>query len=202
MLPLIYIPYVATISAILIFLSILPCCPSIRLPPNLEDWLNRHPNVSNALIWEFPAPEGSYAGVPLKYSEWNSTMKWVLQMAFESAWNFKIYENLRIVDPPPNHFNLEDEDAAVTLFDGVHAGHLYIAYVAHCLAIEIKGVVRWSVLNYTSEELEILFDGRHIFQWIFWAHGYLINSDLSGRQHPLLLLYPSYTVKIPDPSNL
>ncbi|GAG54686.1 unnamed protein product [marine sediment metagenome] len=52
LLPLSYIPYVATISAILIIVSILPCCPSIRLPPNLEDWLNRHPNVSNVLIWE------------------------------------------------------------------------------------------------------------------------------------------------------
>ena len=25
---------------------------------------------------------------------------------------------------------------------------------------------------------------------------------LSDKQHPLLLLYPSYTVRIPDPSNL
>lgn len=154
-----YFPYLITITVILSILSILPCtCPPLFQPPNLDEWLEEHPNVRVAIKWEFP--EG--AGIK-NYSKWEVCCKDFLQNAFEFAWFLRIWDGLTIVDPPPNQYDLDDDDEAITGFDRIHAYSLYMAYVAHCLAIEIKEKVPWSILEYNQDELEFLFDGTQMF---------------------------------------
>ncbi len=162
-LPSIYVPYIATITAILTFLAIFITCPIpfpfYSSPPNLEDWLSHHQDVMNAINWVFgDTPDAK------NYVFWGDSRKLVLQKAFESAWYNRVWECLLIFDPPLNVIDLADEDGTRTALDAIQAFSLYIAYVAHCLALQINRVVPWSILNYTQEGLRILLDGREMFK--------------------------------------
>lgn len=160
LLPSPYILYVVPIMTILTILAILPCWPPLFPPPILKEWLDQHPNVRDAINWEF-----ENSGIK-NYDNWEECCKSFLQNAFEFAWYFGgVWRGLTIIDPAPNQYILEEDKEAITGLDGIHAFSLYISYVAHCLAVEMKERVPWSLLEYAQEGLEILLDGRHMF-WL------------------------------------
>jgi len=190
LLPSPYIPYVAPIMATLTILPFLPCWPPLIQPPILEEWLAKHPIVRDAITWVFEGPGAGGAGGTKNYLYWEDCCKSFLQNAFQFAWYFGtwgLWGGLTIIDPPPNQFILEDDDRAITGLDNIHAFSLYISYVAHCLAVEMKERVPWSLLEYTQEDLEVLLDGRHMF-----SRGY------GGLYCPFYLFHGNATPAPPD----
>jgi hypothetical protein len=133
--------------------------------PDLEDWLSSHPQVRNALIWED-------AGGTHPYASWSAAKKNDLADAFEAAW-FAAPDEL--ADPLPNHATLGDSDSVVQVLSETNAWMLYLAYVAHSLAIEISTGVVWSVTGYSGDNLALLFDSRKLFVWDNARSGYRID---------------------------
>ncbi|MCE7743995.1 MAG: hypothetical protein GPJ52_02550 [Candidatus Heimdallarchaeota archaeon] len=158
-------------------------CQTCRFPtpPDLEEWLEDYPDIQNAIKFQ------SDNGEILSYPDWNNTAKYLLQMAFESAWFNQTYENLRLPDPLPNYADLEDDQEVFTITAGVFASHLFIAYLAVSLAKAVKGT--WSISTYNIEELENLLDGTQMFQFISninneYVGGYLFKVSTFGRAIP------------------
>jgi hypothetical protein len=60
------------------------------------------------------------------------------------------------------------------------AWRLYVAYVGHSLAIEIRQSVPWSIAGDTPEALQALLDGRSMFRWRGDLGGYLVEPGRSG----------------------
>lgn len=117
-------------------------------------WLNSHPNVRDTIVWE--SADGA-----IKYSEWPTDKKEALQEAFFTAW---IGDPITLTDPPPNLSNLNDDQFPSTVISEDNAWALYIAYVAHCLMVEMKGWLTWSLTEYETRDLLILFDSRQLFK--------------------------------------
>jgi hypothetical protein len=136
--------------------------------PNLEAWLFSHPQVSDTMIWEDAKGTHPYAG-------WSITQKGDLAEAFETAWFAAPDE---ILEPLPNEAILNDSDFVVQALSEKNAWELYVAFVAHCLAIEIGGGVAWSITSYSKGNLALLFDCRKMFSWNSADSQYYINFQM------------------------
>lgn len=136
--------------------------------PDLEKWLSSHTQVCNALIWEVP-------GGKFPYASWPVEKKKDLADAFEAAWFAAPDET---PDPLPNHVVLGNNTSVVQVLSETTAWMLYLAYVAHSLAIEISSGVAWSVTGYSSDNLALLFDSRKLFVWDNTHSGYRFDFSL------------------------
>ncbi len=123
--------------------------------PDLADWLEAHPTVRNAIKWD-----NIYSSIA--YDEWPDRAKAELNDAFDLAVQL---QSIALTDPPPNQITQGDNDQVRTLLKRDDAWPLYLAYVAHSLAVEIMGWVNWSVVGYPPEQLDALFDSRSMFHW-------------------------------------
>ena len=133
-----------------------------------------HPEVRSHLIWEdlkytstdqIGTPKGE--ADPVVYDDWTSMNKGLLDEYFYHAYNYlksgaKVFGGPPIPDIPTNQITLDDAEEPYTFFFQSDARRLYLATVAHSLALEIGGFVPWSVTTYTPEDLEILFNSYHL----------------------------------------
>jgi hypothetical protein len=140
---------------------------------DVDEWLQNHPVVCNALVWE------TSSGIQ-RYTDWSSNRKRQLQHAVELA---LINRSLGLTDPPPNAANPADDASATTVLAEDHAWPLFKTYVAKSLAVEIGRFVPWSILGYSDEELALLLDSREMFQWSSRYDGYQIDGN-QGRVIP------------------
>jgi hypothetical protein len=107
---------------------------------------------------------------------WAQSNKNALQAAFDAAWNFS---SIQLNDPPPNVLHPADHNTPTTALSHSDAHSFYLASVAQSLAIEIDNRVGWSVENYSSDNLAIIFDSREFFVWSVADNGFEIQ-DLKG----------------------
>ncbi len=129
--------------------------------PELRSWLAMHPQVRNAMRWDDSfTGDNEFSWTP--YDDWPERRKKDLDRAFDLAIRRK---SIPLTDPPPNAVSQSDNDTQRTVLELAHASRLYLAHLAHSLAVEIMGWVNWSVTTYPADQLSVLFDGRSLFHW-------------------------------------
>ena len=121
-------------------------CKTLKGSPSLLDcWLEHYPKIAEAIIWEVPP---GMPTVPLvAWPDWSATMKAQLRQAWvdANAWyanGMTGFTGTFVEDPPLNQDFAEEDGPFRTVFDGPsQAWPLFLAEVAHCLAVEIGGWV-------------------------------------------------------------
>ncbi|MGH8561478.1 MAG: hypothetical protein ACRES4_05915, partial [Nevskiales bacterium] len=143
------------------------------LPPSLTCWLRAHPRVAGNIKWNFRFDTSAY-DVPetakKAWPSWSAAEKLALELAFEDAWVWcfqqqqplkNLMETLQY--PPPNVLNTSNSGGhphvAVT---EAYAWELYIRWIAVNFLVELGGLVKWSILSYTDEQLQVLLDSNAI----------------------------------------
>lgn len=157
--------------------------------PDLAGWLDAHPKVRDAIKWD-----NVYSS--LGYNEWPDRAKAELNEAFDLAVQL---QSIPLTDPPPNQIVQGDNDRVRTLLKLQHAWPLYLAHVAHSLAVEIMGWVNWSVVDYPPDQLEALFNSHSMFRWNHDEQLYEISLDQHGRAVPSV---PALTYEFLAENNL
>jgi hypothetical protein len=139
--------------------------PALGSPPDVHAWLAAHDFVSSPIGWQYDG--NTYSA----YENWTNAERADLSLAFEKAWNRKL---LGLTDPPPNLATGQ------TIMSPKEARPLYIAHVAHCLAVEIGGWVPWSLVGLSWQELRGLFSVDEIIGfWDEQYQGYGSNSRVT-----------------------
>jgi hypothetical protein len=150
------------------------------MPPILDDWLGQHHGIRDSIIWEYPVPLPVFSPFSFErvqpYKNWPELDKDALQAAFAAVWNCS---SIQLNDPPPNLLHPGDHEPPTTALSYSDAHALYLASVGQSLAVEIDNRVGWSVANYSSDNLAILFNSREFFVWSDADNGYEIQ-DLQG----------------------
>ena len=145
------------------------CRPLIRSPDLLDCWLEHNPKVAEAIIWE--VPPGMPTVALLAWPAWTAAMKAQLRQAWVDAraWYAKGMTGFMgtfVEDPPPNQDFAEEDGPFRTVFDGpTQAWPLFLAQVAHCLAVEIGGWVPWTLRDYEPEALKELLSAFEMFKY-------------------------------------
>lgn len=108
------------------------------------------------------------------YKNWPERDKGALQTAFDAAWNLR---SIEVDDIPANILHPADDHSPTTALSPADANALYLASVGQSLAVEIDNRVGWSVADYSTDNLAVLFDSREFFVWSRAAHnGYEIQD--------------------------
>jgi len=154
--------------------------PSPAPVPDLAAFLAAHPNVTSAMVCQFPNATRSY-------KDWTPAEKKRLDYTFDRAWRGL---PSGLPDPLPNAFPLRDDEHVRQGLNEQNALRLYFINIGWSLACEMRHTVSWTVLDDTPEELAVLFDSRQMFQPIPQAKGtkaaaiYEINNLVSGYSLP------------------
>ena len=128
-------------------------------------WLMRNTKVADSIFWE--DNDG-----PKKWSEWSPERKKELRDAFWETTEW--FKNGR-TGPDPVDFNdpldnvSPDKSSPELLitqaFSADDAWSAYLAYLAWGLSIEIQDLLPWSLTDYDSDALEMLFNSQ---DWYFF----------------------------------
>ena len=130
--------------------------------PDLDQWLNAHPNVGNSMVWE------DSTGSHKRWSNWTTGMKDELQTAFDKA---RMGDSILPLDwIPDNVLTLSDDQIPESRLKRDDDGITTKASVAQSLAVEIGRWVLWSLHDYTPDQLDQLFNINTMFQ--FQPNGY------------------------------
>ena len=154
------------------------------MAPALDQWLSKHHTIRDSIIWEYPTPlPGSFSLQRAQpYKNWPERDKGALQAAFDAAWNLR---SIEVADVPANVLHPLDDHSPTTALSRTDANALYLASVGQSLAVEIGNRVGWSVADYSSDNLAVLFDSREFFVWNRAAHnGYQIADKKGGYVVP------------------
>lgn len=141
--------------------------PQVLVIPDLSLWLNAHPNVRDAIKWE------NTSGTVVPYANWGRSQG-ALNNAYVNAFR-GVATGLPTV--PTNIAPPLDIPNIIASSD---AWSLYLAHVAHSLAVELRGDLPWSITSMTASELSILFDSRQFFSWNSAYAGYQFNGIYGG----------------------
>jgi hypothetical protein len=160
-------------------------CAGLKDSPYLLDcWLDHHPAVANAILWQPPA--GTAATPLVAWPLWSAAKKAELRQAWLHArsWyagGMTIYPGTFVEDPPPNQDSMPDDAPffRTVLDETTQAWPLFLAHVAHSLAAEIGGWVPWSLRTYEPKILESLLSGGEMFAYDTNDGGYF-DSDHPG----------------------
>ncbi len=127
-------------------------------PTNLNNWLNLHPNVREAIVWqdEFNV---------LKYTQWPQSLKNRLQKIFEASWipNPILSERYSLPENIMNHISNDFSESVLTKTDTLTN---YLDYLAYSLRAELAQEVKWSMTTYSPALLANLLDSRTLYQWV------------------------------------
>ncbi|HPO24335.1 MAG TPA: hypothetical protein PK135_06680 [Arenimonas sp.] len=135
--------------------------------PKLSDWLNQHPNVRDAITWERTDL------VMSPYASWGRSQS-SLNDAYIKA--FRGYAS----GLPKVPVNIAPTPDSATMISTADAWDLYLAHVAHSLAIEIRGDLPWSITQMSANELKVLFDSRQFFSRNVNLGTYQFNGVFGG----------------------
>jgi hypothetical protein len=145
-------------------------CKTLKGSPSLLDcWLEHYPKIAEAIIWEVPP---GMPTVPLvAWPDWSATMKAQLRQAWvdANAWyanGMTGFTGTFVEDPPLNQDFAEEDGPFRTVFDGPsQAWPLFLAQVAHCLAVEIGGWVPWTLRDCEPEALKELLSAFEMLKY-------------------------------------
>jgi hypothetical protein len=151
-----------------------------RQPPSLRCWLKANPAVADSIKWNFQFDTNAY-DVPESakkvWSVWSSAEQQALVQAFEDAWNWYYRKKkvpgkplppmsnlMETITYPPVNLNDTTDDTGDpwVAVSADYAWNLYIRWIAVNLLAEIGGHFPWSVLAYSAEQLQVLFDSTAI----------------------------------------
>jgi hypothetical protein len=154
-----------------------------------NEWLNKHPDIANAIIWRETSAKNEPNGFHSNYNLWSKNKKMELSTTF---WKILMDISSNLKEAPNCTIKLS-EDGTVYSTDLKHddAWNYYITYVAHSLRVEIDKLVHWSILKYNSTQLEYLLDSRTFFEYFedkdiysiirwdnsFFSHGAVTIGD-------------------------
>jgi hypothetical protein len=128
-----------------------------------NEWLNKHTNLSNAIIWRENSSKDNPKGIPYAYNTWEDDKKQELSKTF---WNTLLDILPGLNDVPDTTINLSDDGTVYsTDLKPDDAWIYYITYIAHTIRVEIDKLVHWSILRYNSTQLEFLLDSRTFFEY-------------------------------------
>lgn len=141
---------------------------STTMIPNLARWLSLHTNVRDAILWQMT----NAAVVP--YTSWGSGIA-ALNDAFVHAYQGTGNGlNLPLV---PTNVAVPTDLYVRTAFAAAEAWSFYLAHVAHCLAVELRGDLPWSITTMPANELKVLFDSRQFFVWANDLGAYAVDNS-------------------------
>jgi hypothetical protein len=124
-----------------------------------EAWLAENPRIQAALTWDAGDGHG-----PRPYASWSSGDRAALETAVDQA---RTGTMPALSDPPANLVasKLPDDAPAATAIASTDARALYFGYVGRSLMLEMTHALPWSILQYDSLDLAVLFDSRSFFRW-------------------------------------
>jgi hypothetical protein len=167
---------------------------SVTMMPNLANWLSLHPNVRDAIVWE------TSNGAAVPYAFWGNGIG-TLNAAFANAYH-GVPTGL-----PKVPTNIGAPFSVISTSD---AWPLYIAHVAHSLAVELRGDLPWSITTMSTAELRVLFDSRQYFAWdsTFGGYRFAYKSGTYYTASDCTLAPPDYVYgflqanAIPNPTHM
>jgi len=139
----------------------------------LTRYLAAHPDVANAIAWaSAAAPAG------LSYPMWSSAQRLELR---------KVYQQIRkgkfpglSATPATTYFSTgmwEGTPAGVGFgVDEATAWSYFLAHTAHCLCVEIAGLVPWSLAAYSAGQLYVLLSTNTVYSYNATANSYIIGD--------------------------
>lgn len=132
----------------------------------LRCWLDLNPLVAQSMIWQDLDPVSGDVTL-LPYPIWPESLKAELDQTFFYAWQWLDSSLLTPFPIPPDPgVNLFPAEYGKTLvlWNAQQAKVLYLATVAHSLALEIGGFVPWTVTGYSPDDLVQLFSSEALFE--------------------------------------
>lgn len=169
------------------------CVSPCGCTPDLVTWLEAHPKVSNAIKWQVTnTSTDAYIAIERDKQTWAS---WPVQRKAALLSQFADrYTALcggrapvEFTDPVPNISPemADDTQPPWVNVSAQDAETMYIALVAHSLAVEIGGFVPWSVTAYDDESLAVLFDSGTMMSRLFAPNTrYQLGDWFSGFKAP------------------
>jgi hypothetical protein len=133
-----------------------------------------HPKIRKVIVWFTPT-------LVQYYLTWSPAQKAALQQAFVKAWTNqpsglpKVPDNLSLNTPT---------EYPATVLTPEFTWQFYLAHLAQCLALEIGGRLKWSLLSYTTQEASIILDSRECFAFDAYLKGYRPVADKNGYYTP------------------
>ncbi len=164
------------------------CFTTPGKPPDLHCWLNANVRLGNAISFSL---DGYGIWEHYSYWQWAQSSQQELQQAFENAWNWVAagiatpFAGPPLPDPLVNQHILGDNDPMQTYVDKDTAWKWYVASVGHSLALEIAGIVPWSMCRYSGEALQSLISGGNLSPVTPDGTYHLDDSVLSTPAHPV-----------------
>ena len=156
----------------------------------LRCWLKLNPKIGNLMVWSEVDPQTG--AIPsATYTNWTASQKAQLDVAFYNAFKWlesglTWFNGVQLQDPPYNqHQPQGDENASKTILNRTDAWNLYVATVAHSLALEIGGFTPWSVLNYAATDQIKIFHSHSMY----WVNAYSSYNSYPDPQNPGGTLY-------------
>ena len=190
----------------------------LTVRPDLATWLEAHPNVRDAIKWQFVqadmvtynsyAPPTDVDKVP--WSAWTQAEKDELNQAYldARAWFDQGAQQVAmpyggLTDQPDNQ-NLYSYSPGVvdtiTTSEWVTKAYmrkLYVAHVAFSLALEIAGPLPWGITAESGESLRLLFDSA-VMAWYlpngFYGMGtYMVPPSRADNRPHTAFAPPEWT---------
>jgi hypothetical protein len=180
-------------------------CGWVPMSPNIDNWLNSHAAIRDAIKWQFQTSGSPYEPTPqdfIAYTNWTYAEKAELKQSFDAYWlgyckGEPLKGDVGLADPPVNVAqNINDDyNNAHTIISEQDMRSLLLADIGHSLALELGDYVPWSVLGDDAQSLEIYFSslghGRRMFYTSDFTVGesgpitYITNWHISyGRATP------------------
>jgi hypothetical protein len=125
----------------------------------VETWLAENPRIEATLVWDAGDGHG-----PRPYTSWSSSDRAALEVAADQA---RAGTTPTLSDPPVNLVGtkLPDDAPAATAIASTDARGLYFGFVGRSLMLEMTHALPWSIAQYDSLDLAVLFDSRSFFRW-------------------------------------
>lgn len=151
---------------------------------NLEDYLESHPAVQDAITW-------FHNGLEIGSADWDLHGLERLYTTLSSFYGD--FDEGKPIDlsyrrPDPNKAgpDLLAKDGSVPVFKPVDAEELYLAQAAHNLWAEMSSQFGWHLAEYRKEELELLLSAGKLFaEHLFNGQkGFRINGEIYGDATP------------------
>ncbi len=158
-------------------------CGWVSLAPDIDNWVNSHSKIRDAIQWQFQTSGSPYDPQPqdfVSYVNWTGAEKAALKQSFDTYWkayckDTPLQGDVGLQDPLVNvaeNMN-SDINTAHTKITEQDMKALFLADIGHALVLEIGDYVPWSILADDAQSLEIYFSSL--------GHGrrMVLNSDFT-----------------------
>ena len=140
-----------------------PDCISCNAHP-LETWIWDHPEVGESIKWMVDKNSNTIEN----YFEWNSTLKNNLHSLYDDL----LLGNYPTFPDPLNNINNDAINSCITVISDNDASDVYFSFLATSLYHEIQNTFEWSILDFSTQSLNVMYDWAEYF---YIANGLITN---------------------------